>query len=79
MGRSIGVGRVDVSHMDTFEFESQQSPGRLYRCVANTDVFSGDEFVLLAAHKDRAGWSIDVDFHSETGLKPDGNRTISLI
>jgi len=65
--------------MDTFEFESQQPPGRLYRCVANTDVFSGDEFVLLAAHKDRAGWSIDVDFHSETGLKPDGNRTISLI
>ena len=69
----------DFIAMDTFEFESQQSTGRLYRCVANTDFFSGDGFALLAAYKSPAGWSLDVDFHNETGLKPDGNRTISLI
>jgi hypothetical protein len=69
----------DFIAQDFFSFQSKRHLQSTYRCEANTAFFAGDGFAVLAATEKSANWSLQIDFHSEAGLKPIGSQTILLI
>jgi cholesterol oxidase len=71
---------ADFIANDLFEFAVPSETGDShYRCEVETQFYPGDGFAVATAQNNAGGWSLDVRFHNEAGLKPNGHRKLQLI